>query len=172
VTPVFITDGLAGKSVVFLLSGSDETVRSEIPVVSRLAIGSERLRLFLTDKRILVAHVGKRGTAAVATASLFGRLSSVIEDLFKRGKESMTKRTDQMRPADILATDKDNFSIGYDEVVSVRLVEAPYLTLITMVTTQDKLEFSTSLSLDNVLEAFEELLTGKLDVDRLRRAHA
>jgi len=56
--------------------------------------------------------------------------------------------------------------------VSVRLVEAPYLTLITMVTTQDKLEFSTSLSLDNVLEAFEELLSGKLDVDRLRRAHA
>jgi len=167
-----MTDAPLGKCWVSLLSGSDETVRSEIPVVSRLAMGSERLRLFLTDKRIIVAHVGKRGTAAVATVSLFGRLSSVIEDLFKRGKESMTQRTDQMRPVDILATDKDNFSIGYDEVVTVRLVEAPYLTLITMVTTQDKLEFSTFLRLDKVSQAFEERLSNKLEVDRLRQAHA
>jgi len=148
-------------------TGPSELVLAEVPVVSRLAIGSERLRLFFTEGRILVAHIGKRGTAAMATTSLFGQLSGAVEDLLKRGRESASKRGKGLRPAEILKGDKDNFAFGYDEVVSVQLVKAEYTSLITIVTVQEKLEFSTPLGFEKLVEIFSRPLSGKLSVNRL-----
>ena len=63
------------------MSGESENVLGEIRVVARLALGIEQLMLFVTEARILVAHVGKRGAGALATSALFGRLSGGFEDI-------------------------------------------------------------------------------------------
>ncbi len=144
---------------------ADETLIDEIPVTVRLSMGSERLRLFLTGTRMIVAHAGKRGTGALATTSFFGRLSSVVEDLFKGGKESLRKKTlERMSPSEILSADKDNFSIAYDEIVSVSLEKAPYTTLMTILTREEKLEFSTPLGFDELTRALERVLEAKLAI--------
>ncbi len=75
-----------------------------IPVVAQLALGIEELILFVTDARIVVAHVGKRGAGALATSALFGRLSGGFEDFVKSGVESRAKRAlPSLTPEKILA---------------------------------------------------------------------
>src|SRR5207249_10669253 len=104
------------------MSEPSEMVLGEIPVTAKLSVGSERLRLFFTQKRIIPAHIGKRGVGSPALASFFGRLSGSLEDLFKSGKESVAKRGLKGASLDqILALDKDNFSINYDDVVTVEV---------------------------------------------------
>src|SRR5207302_6939331 len=68
-----------------------ESILAEIPVVATLALGNERLTLFVTGARIIVAHVGKRGTGAMATATLLGRLGGGLENVLKSGGESRRK---------------------------------------------------------------------------------
>ncbi len=110
------------------MAQSSEAVLGKIPVIARLALGAEHLSLSLTSSRIVVAHVGKRGAGAVATISFFGRLSEALEDLFKRGRESVRqRRTEALSPEGILAAGKDNFSIGYDEIRSCPLDMSLYL---------------------------------------------
>src|SRR2546422_5407376 len=83
----------------------DEFVMGDIQVLAGLKMGSERLRLFFTPTRILVAHIGKRGVGSQAMGSFFGWLSGAIEDIFRSGKESFTKRESKMStPKDILAS--------------------------------------------------------------------
>src|SRR5207244_13494246 len=104
-----------------------EIIVGEIPVVARLALGVERLILFVTDARVIVAHVGKRGAGALATSALFGRLSGGVEDVVKSGGESLSKRAlHSITPEKILAADRDNLHLVLDEMVSVILVEQPF----------------------------------------------
>ncbi len=150
------------------MSDSSEAVLGEIPVIARLSLGVEHLSLFLTSSRIVVAHVGKRGAGALATFSFFGRLSEGLEDLFKRGKESVRqRRTDTLSPEGILSADKDNFSLGYDEIVSVDVIQGFRTTGITIVTRDDKLNFSTRGNFETVVGLFEQTLGPKLVSRRL-----
>lgn len=150
--------------------GGSETVRGEVAVSAKLGLGSQRLRLIVTNNRILVVHVGKRGSGAGATASMFGRLGGVLEELLKSGRESLSARGRKfLSPDEILASNKDNFSIGYDEVVSVSVVERGYLTSIMMLTASDKFEFYARLSLQNVVELLREGLGEKVRVGEFSR---
>ncbi len=145
-----------------------EAILSEIKVVARLRLGSERLKLFLTTDRIIVAHLGKRGTAALATIGLFGRLSGAIEDLFKSGRESMGKRKlASLTPEEILEQDRDNFAIPYDDIVRVEVDEMLSSTALTILTKSEKLEFFTKLGSDDVARSFRELLGTKLSTGTL-----
>lgn len=151
-----------------LLSEQSEVVVGEIPAVASLALGSERLRLFFTSKRIIFAHIGKRGLGAVATTSLFGGMSGAFENLFKSGKESQKKRRlELLSPGEILAADKDNFSISYDEIVHVDVTQTAGLTGITILTADDKFELSTSLGFEKTVGLFGGNLGRKLSVKRL-----
>src|SRR5467141_91861 len=148
---------------------SAERILGEIPVVTKLALGSERMSLFVTDSRILVAHVGKRGAGAAVSVNLLGRLSGVLEDLFKSGKESAGKR--RMKSAgvkEILAADKDNFSIRFDEVVNVTITQGARLTGLMILTRSDKFEFSTHVPFATVAELFTPSLGPKLIQNRIR----
>ncbi len=142
----------------------DEVVLGDIAVVSRLALGTERLRLFLTTRRIIVAHVGKRGAGAIPGTSIFGKMSGALEDLFKSGRESVEKRKlERSLPEEILASDKGNFQIGYEEVVSVDVTsDIPALTTLVILTRDEKFEFFTAIKLRNVLELLEKPLGPKL----------
>jgi hypothetical protein len=142
---------------------SAERILGEIPVATKLALGSERMSLFMTDSRILVAHVGKRGAGAAVSVNLLGKLSGALEDLFKSGKESVGKR--RMKSAgvrEILAADKDNFSIKFDEVVNVTITQGERLTGLRILTRNDKFEFSTRLPFATVEELFSPSLSSKL----------
>src|SRR2546426_8120926 len=89
-----------------------ERVLGEISAFARLAIGSERLRFFFTNRRIIVAPLGKRG--AGLGFSFLGKIGSRLEDLFKGGREASTKRRlEPLGPAEILAPTKENCPPGY-----------------------------------------------------------
>jgi hypothetical protein len=148
---------------------SAERILGEIPVATKLALGSERMSLFMTDSRILVAHVGKRGAGAAVSINLLGKLSGALEELFKSHKESVGKR--RMKSAgvkEILAADKDNFSIRFDEVVNVSITQGASLTGLMILTGSDKFEFSTRLPVDRVVELFTPSLAPKLILSKIR----
>lgn len=151
--------------------GVDEKIVGEIPVVARLAFGSERLRLFLTDRRMIIAHVGKRGAAAVTVTSFFGWLSGAVEDIFKRSRESVSQRGIETRsPDQIMALDKDNFDVKYTEVVSAEIVLEEFSTKIMLLTGKDKLELRTGFSPEKVASLMKPLIGDRLSIREPRRA--
>jgi len=150
------------------MSRESETIVGEIPVVARLALGVERLILFVTNARVIVAHVGKRGAGAYATSALFGRLSGGVEDVVKSGGESLSKRAlHSLTPEKILGADKDNFHLRFDEIVSVRLVETTFAGEMTVLTRDDKFDFQTHHSMDIIVGLLQIPLGSKLTVERL-----
>src|SRR6266581_4094011 len=135
------------------MGDSGEAVLARFPATARLSVGLEHLEIFFTSGRIIVAHHGKRGAATMA-ATLLGRLSGAFEDLVKSGKESVKRRkSDPVNPIDILAMDKDNFAIGYDEVISISLV-----------TRDGKFLLSTTLALEKLVEILGRDLSDRLTV--------
>jgi len=147
------------------MSHSAEAVLADVPVTASLYLSSERLRMFFTQKRIILAHIGKRGVASPALASFFGRLSGALEDLFKSGKESVAKRgLKGASPDQILALDKDNFSINYDDVVTVEVSGFGTLYRIVMVTKDEKLRFTTRAS-PEFLKLLTQYLGEKVKAD-------
>jgi hypothetical protein len=152
--------GVVGKA-------GSEPVLGDVPVVAQLAMGSERLRLFFTGSRILVVHVGKRGAAALAGTTFFGWLSGAVEDIFKRGKESVTKTgLEALTPDQILATDRENFDIKYTDVVEAELVEEEFYSVIRLLTVREKLEFRTGKSFEYVASLMGEFLADRMVVHR------
>jgi hypothetical protein len=142
---------------------TEEQMLGEIPVSARLSIGSEKLRLFVTTNRMIVAHVGKRGVGALATMSFFGQLSGAVEDLFKSGREFKgNKELGNLEPEAILTADKDNFFIGYSEVVGVEVAGSSGLTRVTVLTREDKFKFSTVSSGEKVVRLLQGPLGSKL----------
>ena len=150
------------------MSGESEKIHGVIPVITHLQIGIEQLVLFITDNRILVAHLGKRGAGAYASSALFGRLSGGFEDVVKSGIESRAKRElPSLNPQRILSANKDNFHLGYQEIVSVRIVETPFSNEMTMLTVDDKFDFRTNHPIDGIVDLLGAPLGQKLSVERL-----
>jgi hypothetical protein len=144
----------------------EERVLLETPVVARLSIGSEHLRLFFTDWRIIVAHVGKRGVGSLGMVSFFGWLSSVVEDLFKGGRESLgRRRLKRSGPDEILAADRDNFFISYADVVSLNFDRTFLRPGMTVLTRDDKYRFAIMGRSEPLLDFLHKVLEGKLSVN-------
>jgi len=140
-------------------------VLGEIPVTAKLSVGSERLRLFFTQKRIIVAHVGKRGVGSPALASFFGTLSGALEDVFRSGKEAVAGRgLGESSPEEILAADRDNFFVNYGDVVSVDLSLFQSLSSVVIVTKDDKFRFTTRATSRVLLDLLQKTLGGKAKV--------
>jgi hypothetical protein len=144
--------------------GSSEIVVGEIPVSMRLNVGSEKLSLVLTESRMIVARVGKRGAGSTASLPLWAVLSGGIEGLFKWRKESAKKKaTSSLTPEGILAADKDNFHVPLDHIVSVELTSTETgRTGIMILTRDDKFTFSTGVSFDKVSGLFRERVGARL----------
>jgi hypothetical protein len=150
------------------LNSTSEVVRGEIAVSVQLAFGSERLRLFVTTRRVLVAHEGKRGAGGFVVTNILGRLGGVLEDLFKSGRESVArKKLNLDDPQEILDAHKDNFAVGNDEIVRVDLDEDPRIVMITILTKDDKFEFYTRQKIETLEALLEKNFRDKLFVERL-----
>jgi len=147
-----------------------EVIVGEIPVTARLHIGSEHLRLFVTNKRLLLAHLGKRGAGGIAGSTLLGNLSRGFEDLLKMGRDSRNSKTlEKMTPETILAAHKENFALRFEEIVSVDLSENWPVAVMTVLTGDDKFEFLTRSKFDHVARLLTPGLQGRLVVKPERR---
>lgn len=150
------------------MSPSSEVWVGELPVNTRLDFGSERLRLLFTNTRILVAHGGKIGWGGVTGTNILGGLSSALEGAFKRGKESLRRKDlSELAPDQVLHAHKDNFDINYSEVVSVTVAQTSMLAAITILTGNDKFEFSSRTKFENIIQLFKSSLGDKLTVHRI-----
>jgi len=150
------------------MNDSSEVVLGEIPVNTRLILGSERLRLLITNTRLVVDHMGKRGAGAVAGSSILGKLSGTFEDLFRSGGESAKRRgIEKKTPDEVLRAHRDNFAIGNGEVISIRLAQTSTLNQITIITGDAKYEFSTRTRFDSLVQLFEKTLPDRLTAQRL-----
>ena len=150
------------------MSDASELLVGELSVNTRLMLGSERLRLLFTSTRLVVDHAGKRGAGAVAGTSIMGRLSGALEDLFKSGGESARRRgIKKLSPGQVLQSHRDNFAINYVEVVGVTVTQTLTVHGITILTGDDKFEFSTRARFTDIVELFTETLGEKLSVRRL-----
>jgi hypothetical protein len=141
----------------------DELVLGDLQVVAKLSMGSERLKLFFTPRRILVAHIGKRGVGSSAMGAFFGWLSAAVEDIFRSGRESVSKRRlGTSSPRDILASDKDNFSINYEDIVSVDIDFTNPAASFTLLTKNDKFRFVAMTRRDALIDLLRRFLNDKL----------
>ena len=147
-----------------------ELVLGEFPVSARLAMGTDRLRLFFTRTRIIAAHESKSGAGSVPATGFLGSMGSAFAGIFGREKKSVgTRQLDILNPSEILSWSKDNFTIAASEVVSAELVEEEFQTLITILTGDEKMEFHTGKHFDDVAALMSDLLGAKLTVRRFRR---
>jgi hypothetical protein len=147
------------------MSVQDEVILGEIPAVARLTVGSERLTLYFTNKRIILAHLSKRGVGAPAMGSFFGWISGAVEDLFRGGKESVSKRSLKVStPDEIVAADKDNFFIRYEEVINVNVELADPLDGFTILTRNEKLVLTTRARRQVLLDLLRKVLDSKVTI--------
>ena len=147
------------------MTSTEEAVIGEIPVLAKLGIGAERLHLYLTGGRLIVAHGGKQGLGALATMPLLGKLGAGLEGLVKGKRESSKRRgIEKLTPERILAADKDNFYFNYRDIVRIELEELLRSVRIIVLTKDDKLELFTFTDLDSAADLFRERLGEKVVV--------
>ncbi len=147
---------------------SSEEVVGALPVVANLSMGFERLTLYFTDRRLIVGQGGKTGAASVPTTFMLGSIGSYLGNLFGRGKgKSMKKEAEAKypRPTAILSLHQDNFAISFTDIVSVNLTRKPINTGISILSKDDKFDFTSRIRFDDVLSLFQNSLAAKLHVE-------
>lgn len=144
---------------------ASERVKAVIPANAKLGIGFEHVLLAVTDRRIIVAHKGKMGSAGLASILVMGSHSGAFKDP-DRPKAGPGERTglDWVEPEKVLASHRDNFDIGFSELISVEVSEARDVTTIVLLTGEDKFELFTSSSAREISEVLGDYLGSRLVV--------
>jgi len=102
--------------------------------------------------------MGKRGIAGVATSSFLGRMSTGFEDLVVSGKER--SKMQGTNPQRILESDRENFAIRYEEIVSLSLEKGGRLVMITQ---KDKFDLISLTTMTPILaQKLQEILGSKI----------
>ncbi len=141
---------------------SAERVLGGVEVETRLQLGKEHLFLLFTQKRLILAYKAKIGRGSTALFGLLGGLAGILGKA--RGKGSLLGRLAGLPPESILALHKDNFGVGYDQVVSLAVEPGGYDRVeIILVTSDMKVEMSASRSaVQRLREILELELGGKV----------
>lgn len=125
-------------------------------------IGFEKMKLYVTSKRIIVAHGSKKGRGALALRPLLGRYSGDLEESQEgRDKQVVKSNLQDLSPGMILSSHKDNFALGFEEIVSVDLRESEGVDII-LLTGEEKFQFSTGTGRDEVKALLAPGLGSKL----------
>jgi len=145
-----------------------ETLVGSLQVSVQLGADVEYLTLFFTQRRLILAHIGKRTVGRLSSMSLLGRWGEGLEGLFKgpgesRRKRKMRKGVSDMSPQEILEANKDNFDVSYDNVVRVELDESSNLVGVTLLTKDDKFEFLTNRDYAAVSKLLRDTLGDKVE---------
>ncbi len=141
---------------------SAEKVLGGFEVETRLSLGSEHLFLLLTQTRLIMAHFVKVGKRSMSLSNLLGGMARGVGRAPKK-PEALEKMA-ALAPESILALDKDNFAVGYDQVVTMTVEPGEFDRAdITLVTSNMKVVMSASLTAVNgVREMMESCLNGKV----------
>ena len=147
------------------MEDSSEQVVGDLPVAAHLTMGYEKLTLFFTDQRIIVSRRGKVGAGSVPATFMFGSIGSLFSGLFGgRTKKPLKDRARYPPPSRILASDRENFSIIFDEVVRVDLTQTPSTCGILILSRDDKFDFTCRSRFDLIRSLFETAFGSKLTV--------
>ncbi len=99
----------------------------------------------------------------MATASTLGGIGAALEDIFKGGKESISRRhREQLSPSQLLSLDKANFPLSFDDVVRIELDRSFRGTWITVLTKDDKFQFSATTAPETLLSLFRRAVGDKV----------
>jgi len=146
----------------------DEHVLGSVHVKADIRAGHEFLRIFFSEKRMIMAYVGKRGMGNLSAVAFFGDVGSKLEALIMGPGESRRKKKMDAEhtpsPDELLRIDRNNFAINYDEVVQVILERTPYSVDITLLTRDDKYHFTTREQSGKVLKLFQDALSDRVEV--------
>jgi hypothetical protein len=83
---------------------------------------------------------------------LLGRYSGSSEDSAKdRSRPEGKGRVEALSPGSVLVARKDNFALGYEELVSVELNQSSEATNMTILTKEEKFQFSTNMDISEVV---------------------
>lgn len=144
---------------------SSERVLGEIAVTVKLSMGFEKLSLFFTDQRIIASHQSKIGAGSIAPTFMLGCLGNALGSLFGRRKSPSRRSKSEYPSAEkILANDKSNFSIFFEEIVSVNLMRGTYKNTITLLSKTYKYDFSSTARFDHVRRLFQDALGDKVQL--------
>ncbi len=144
------------------MSDVSESVLGFITVTFPRRIGFERVGLYVTSTRIIVAHKSRKGLGALALAPLLGRYAGSSDESAREPGRGGKPRVEAMSAEEVLAGHKDNFALGYDELVSVELRESSGVTSITILTREDKFQFSSDMGLREIAQLLSRNLGAKL----------
>ena len=139
-----------------------ERILAGLEANARLRFGSERLLVFLTQKRILLVHKSKVGRATLTLSSVLGSLATGVETAVKRG-HGLGELAD-LKPDQVISLSRENFAIEYDNIVRVEAEPiSRSISRITLVSKDQKIELSVSSSaLDGVKPLARSLLREKV----------
>jgi hypothetical protein len=136
----------------------------DILVIAQLSMGYQRLRLYFTDRRIIASHLTKVGAGSVAPTFMFGSIGNALGGLLGRKKGGARSTSQYPGPDSILAGHRSNFSIALDEIVSVNLARGAYKNSITLLSKDDKYEFTSPARFDKIRLLFENALPDRVQV--------
>lgn len=138
--------------------GSDEKVLGGLEVETQLRFGSEHLFLLFTQRRMLFAHLAKMGKSSAVLSNLLGKFSRGLS--ISPGKGNRLSGLASIRPETILARDRDNFGVDYNNVVGLTIEPSgPDRSRIVLVTRDMKIELAASLV---AVEGLRELISSLL----------
>lgn len=146
---------------------TSEQVQGDILVKAQLSMGYQRLRLYLTDRRIIASHLSKVGAGSVAPTFVLGSIGNALGSLLGRSRDGRAKSKAQYpSPGRILAMHSSNFSILFDEIVSVDLTLGAYKNTIAILSQNDKYDFTSTTRFEQIRLLFQNALREKVRLHR------
>jgi len=133
----------------------------------RLGFGFEQLILVVSNRRIVVVHKGKKGAVGLASILVLGSHGGSFLDPDKPStplQGALNTELEKVNIDKVLASNKNNFDVRYDEMITVELERRTNATGITVVTDLDKFEFFTGMDAQEVANLLRPNLGEKLSV--------
>jgi hypothetical protein len=123
------------------------------------------LILYFTDQRIIVGHLSKSGAGAVAPTFMFGSIGAALGGLFGRRKSLHGRsKSEYPSPGQILASHEANFSVSFDEIVTVDLTQGSYKNRIAILSKNDKFDLASSSRFELIRSLFENAVKDRVKI--------
>ncbi len=127
-----------------------------------MELGTEHLILLFTQSRLILAHVSRVGRVGAVLSTILGRMSQGLG--FAPDRRKLLEKMSGLSPNSIMEMDRDNFAVGFDQVVSMTIEREGFdRASIVLVTTDMKTVMSSSLiAVQGLRETIASLLPGKI----------
>ncbi len=143
---------------------SNESIVGGFEVEARIGMGAEHLILLFTQSRLILAHVGKVGRAGMVLSNILGRMSQGLG--MAPNKRKLMEKLSALPPKSVLEMDRDNFAVGYDQVVSLTVEREGFdRARLVLLSVDMKIELSASLTaVEGLAGTMRSLLPGKISL--------